>query len=81
MANEIDILMDLDPLELTKDDKALTAIIGYYRNARAQVESGAKPKKETGPKAKIDLSAIVKNLAPKAEAPTPPSGGKGLRRI
>jgi hypothetical protein len=51
--NNIDALMDLDPLELTPDD--ITAIVNYHRRNRANSVDGAKPRKETGPVAKIDL--------------------------
>ena len=43
MPNEIDQLMDLDPLELSSKDK--DGIIAYYRKQRGAFESGVKPKK------------------------------------
>ncbi len=49
MANEIDQLMSLDPLELSAQD--IDSIIAYQRKARAAWDSGVKPKKGTeGPK-------------------------------
>lgn len=64
----IDELMSLDPLELAKDPAAIDAIIAYHRNNRANAEAGiVKPKKENGPKLKLDLSAL--GFA-KAEGPT-----------
>ena len=50
--NEIDILMDLDPLELTPAN--IDQISAYHRENRSHVESGLKPKKETGPKLSLD---------------------------
>lgn len=64
MTNNIDALMDADPLTLTPDD--ITAIVEYHRRNRANHEAGVKPQKETGPKATIDLVAlgIAKPAAP-----------------
>ena len=62
--NDIDFLMNLDPMELsTKPDtpgrRKLDAIIAHHRNQRAVKEAGGKrPKKDTGPAAKIDLQAL-----------------------
>ena len=48
MPNEIDVLMALDPLELSAQD--IDSIIAYHRKNRAIVESGGKPKRgATGP--------------------------------
>lgn len=58
MANEIDLLMDKDPLELSAQD--IDAIIAYQRKQRANAESGVKPKKEAGPKVK--LTGLLDNL-------------------
>ncbi len=63
MANELDLLMDKDPLELSAQD--LDDIIAYQRKARANFEAGVKPKKETGPKQ--DLGAVLAALVPKVE--------------
>ena len=57
-------LMDRNPLDLTIDD--LARLVAYYRAAR---EAGPRPKKETGPTAKLDLSS----LGIKAPAPTGPT--------
>lgn len=54
--NDIDRLMDLDPLSLSKQN--LDSIIAYHRQARANFESGVKPKKEAGPTVKIDLLSL-----------------------
>ena len=73
MANNIDTLMDLYPDKMTKDD--IDAIIAYHRQNRAHSEAGIKPKKETGPKVKLDLEAmgLIK--------PKPPAITLGKRRL
>jgi hypothetical protein len=62
MPNEIDHLMNLDPLELSAQD--IEALVTYYRKARQNHEAGIKPKKDTGPKVALDLTAM--GLIPKA---------------
>ena len=84
MANEIDDLMDLDPLSLSARD--IDAIIAYHRNARAVHEAGGpKPKRGAQPKVAVDLSAMVKGMtAPKTAPKTgevPPEPTPTLRRI
>lgn len=71
MANEIDELMDRDPLQLSSRD--LDAIIAYHRNARASAEAKSKAK-PTGPGPKID----VLELMGKKE---PAKLGGGIRRL
>lgn len=62
--NDIDLLMSLDPLELSKQD--LECIIAYHRNQRALREKGVKPTKDKGPKSTLDLVALgLKPAAPK----------------
>lgn len=62
--NDIDFLMSLDPLELSKQD--IDHIILYHRNQRALREKGVKPKKDKGPANAIDLTALgLKPAAPK----------------
>lgn len=62
--NDIDFLMSLDPLELSKQDTDI--IIAYHRNQRALREKGIKPKKDKGPSTTIDLTALgLKPAAPK----------------
>lgn len=56
MANEIDLLMDLDPLEMTTAN--IEALIAHHRKNRANSEAGIKPKKERGPEKKIDLLSL-----------------------
>ena len=69
--NTIDTLMDLmdqDPLLLKPRD--IDAIITYHRKARArQVEGGARPKRESGPK--LDIGGIMSGLV--GEAPAKPA--------
>lgn len=62
--NELDALMDLDPLELTNED--LDQIISFHRKKRAEREvSGTRGKtrasKDTG--ASSALADLVKNMA------------------
>lgn len=54
--NEIDELMNLDPLEMSARD--IDSIIAYHRRNRANAEAGIKPKKEIGPKQSLDLAAL-----------------------
>lgn len=92
MPTEIDILMDLDPLELTKDGPEIEAIIAYYRNNRAKEGADGKmkkPKAEGGAAPQIDLTALLDSMAKKkapVEGPTvaQPQGAKpksGFRRL
>lgn len=54
MANELDELMDKDPLELSAQD--IDKIIKIQRQARQNWEAGIKPKKGTSQgEVKIDL--------------------------
>lgn len=59
MPNEIDALMALDPLELSAQD--IDAIIAYQRRARAQWDSGVKPKRGTTapPTSLADIGLVV----------------------
>lgn len=58
MANDLDLLMDIDPTKAS--DKDIDAIIAYQRQARANADAGIKPKKETG---KITVSLDQLGLA------------------
>lgn len=64
MPNELDELMNLDPMELTRDSPELEALIKVYRNQRANAAVGIKPKKESGPK--VSISGILDGLIPKS---------------
>lgn len=78
MANELDELMNLDPLDLSAQD--IDKIIESHRRARQNYEAGVKPKKEASPKK--DLSALMAKLAPTpAPAPTPASPSTFKRRF
>ena len=69
--NTIDTLMDhmdKDPLLNTRHD--IDWIIAFHRKARArQVEGGARPKRESGPK--LDIGGIMSGLV--GEAPAKPA--------
>jgi hypothetical protein len=56
--NNVDTLMDLDPLDLTAEH--IDGIIAYHRKNRANAAAGIKPKREAGPK--IDISSIMQGL-------------------
>lgn len=60
MSNEIDILMDLDPLELSERNKE--DIIAYFRKQRGNFESGVKSKKDSTPINLVELG--LKKAAP-----------------
>jgi hypothetical protein len=75
MPTEIDELMSLDPLELTKE--SLDAIIQYHRNHRANLEAGIKPKRAlAGERAKVDLSSIRASLTAPVEGLVKPDAPK-----
>ena len=57
-ASEIDILMSLDPLELTSTPARIDQIIAYMRRARANFAAGIKAPKASGPKIKLDLKSL-----------------------
>ena len=62
--NTVDVLMSLDPLDLTADH--IDGIIAYHRKNRANAAAGIKPKREQGPK--IDISSIMAGLTPAPKA-------------
>lgn len=66
--NTIDYLMDLDPLELAKLEDGVSAMVVIMRQFRAKSQAGIKPKKESGPKVKLDFAALGLKAKP-AEAP------------
>lgn len=87
MANElseIDTLMSLDPLDLTKDPKALEAIIAYYRNQRVAQADGPKPKRgkpAAGSVPPLNLAALGLGVAKPVEGEKPKPVSGGIRRI
>ena len=54
--NNIDALMDEDPLNLTPAN--IDAIIAFIREDRARLEGGGKATKETGPKVVVSLADL-----------------------
>lgn len=77
-ADSLDQLMDLDPLELTKEN--LDSIIAFHRKKRAEREAAGprtrgKATKDTG--ASSALADLVKSMAKAA----PPAGPVVKRRI
>jgi len=72
--NELDLLMDLDPLNLSAAD--LDAIISYHRAARAKrAEGSGRAVRESGPK--VNLDAVLKNIGVGVKAP----GARLKRRV
>lgn len=64
--NDIDLLMSLDPLEMS--DLDIDKVIAYHRNQRAAREAGktGRAKKDSGPSTKLDLEKLgLKPAAPK----------------
>lgn len=62
MANELDELMDKDPLEMTSDD--LAAIVAYHRRQRLRVTSGEKPADDAKPKVDLKMLGLIPQGAP-----------------
>lgn len=78
MDNDIDLLWSRiaeDPTQVKPAD--IDGVIEYYRSLRASKASGVKPRKDTGPKKKIDLAAL--GLPSKEAAAVVPSDFK--RRV
>ena len=67
MSNDLDTLMNEDPMGLTLNDPKLDALIAHYRKQRANVEAGIKPKKERGPT--VSLDSVLANLTKKPITP------------
>lgn len=53
--SDLDDLMDLDPIHLTKHPEDVLKIITIHRNNRAKAAEGMKPKREAN---KIDLKKL-----------------------
>lgn len=60
MANEIDFIMDLDPLELTEE--RLDKLIKYHRNLMGTADDKGKVRKPNLPEYKPEPSALLKML-------------------
>lgn len=76
---DLDTLMSLDPLSLTKED--LTAIVAYHRNLRAEREAGkgkavrARNAATAGTGPKLDIKALMGSVVK-----TEPAGGNIIKR-
>lgn len=71
--NDINRLMDLDPLNLSNSD--IETIIAYHRAQRGAFDQGQKPKKA---ESTVDLSSVMKAL--KASVPeAPPMKRRSLK--
>lgn len=70
---DLNVLMSLDPLELTRQDR--DAIIAYQRKQRAQREAGVRVKKPKAEGPKLDIKALLGTV------PKPASGSSIRRRI
>lgn len=86
---EIDELMSLDPLSLTKDGPELRAIIAYYRNNRAKEGADGKmprgkSRSAPGEKMKLDLTELLQSMGSKGPSPASASAPRpsgGLRKL
>lgn len=67
MANELDELMDKDPLELSAED--LDKHIAFQRKQRGLFEAGVKPKKEKA--GSVDISGMMAELIGQAKESQP----------
>ncbi len=59
--NDINRLMDLDPLSLANAD--IEALIAYHRQQRGAFDQGQQPKKKPEGQS-VSLSSMIKALAP-----------------
>lgn len=73
--NDIDLLMSIDPLDLTKSD--LSAIILYHRNLRAEREAGKgrAARAKVNPATKLDVAALMSSIVA-----TISGGGNAIKR-
>jgi hypothetical protein len=62
--NDLDALMNADPVALLKDREGLKKIIAYYRSMRGEYEEGSKPQKTAGPKIDLKQLGLKKGPAP-----------------
>lgn len=73
MANDIDALMDLDPLELSKVE--LDGIIAYHRNRRAAQAEAPTKSRRGAPMAEAKPKLNLEELMGSKPKPAPSSGG------
>ncbi len=64
MANEINRIMNEDPLALTQADKE--ELIKYYRVQRMRAEAGTAKPKKAEPVPNEDIDAVLAKLTPKS---------------
>lgn len=72
---DLDTLMSIDPLSLTKSD--LSAIIAYHRNLRAEREAGkgkAVRARNNANAPKLNIAELMKSVV------TPVVGGNSIKR-
>jgi len=72
---DLNVLMSLDPLELTRQDR--DQIIAYQRKQRAQREAGVKVKKPKAESPPIDFKSLMSTVV----KPAPKAGSTIRRRI
>ncbi len=78
--SDLDLLMSIDPLDLTKDD--LSAIVLYHRNIRAarEVGKGKAVRRANAGTAKLDIASLMSSIVTASGVkPTATSGFK--RRV
>lgn len=64
--SDLDDLMNAEPPFPPGD---IDKLILHYRQRRAQIASGVKPKKEEGPKEKLDVAELMSGIGLKPAAP------------
>ncbi len=74
--NDLDLLMSIDPLSLTKEN--LDDIIRYHRNLRAEREAGKGKavRRANAGTAKLDIKALMGSIVTAA----PAGGGNIIKR-
>ena len=72
---DLNVLMSLDPLELTRQDR--DQIIAYQRKQRAQREAGVKVKKPKAESPQVDIKSLMSTIV----KPAPKAGSTIRRRI
>ena len=72
---DLNVLMSLVPLELTRQDR--DAIIAYQRKSRAQREAGVKVKKPKAESPQVDIKSLMSTIV----KPAPKAGSTIRRRL